>query len=221
MVRAIEEFFTAMPLAVPLNRLQAIHCLSLDGVWSTGVIATKQGSQQDVFYAGGIAGGHNSGTLHIVRSCSTVNVSSQGSHSGKKALGGLLGDSGNYNGTSSIGGWAQNVLIDRSYAIGSIVEGTYDGYYGSGGLVGVIYGNTATLADSFSRSNVVGGLSSGGIAGYSLPRTVKTYQRLYTTLDRFGNGTNPAALDCTRSVARKLEPWASQLWHYTFPQRAI
>lgn len=191
----------------------------LDGVWSTGVIATKQGSQQDVFYAGGIAGGHDSGTLHIVRSFSTVNVSSQGSHSGKMALGGLLGDSGNYNGTSSIGGWAQNVLIDRSYAIGSIVEGTYDGYYGSGGLIGVIYGNTATLTDSFSRSNVVGGISSGGIAGYSLPETVKTYQRLYTTLDRFGNGTNPTqsytsnTLDAATNNGTQLPPgWSSEIW---------
>ncbi|MFK7817867.1 MAG: beta strand repeat-containing protein [Planctomycetaceae bacterium] len=192
----------------------------LDGVWSTGVIATKQGSRQDVFYAGGLVGGHDSGTLQILRSFSTANVSSQGSHSGKMALGGLLGDSGDNNGTSGIGGSAQHLLIDRSYATGSIVEGTYDGYYGSGGLVGVIYGDSATLTDSFSRSNVVGGISSGGIAGFSAPGTTKTYQRLYTTMNGFGNLTNPTdsyhsgTLDTATNNGTQLPSgWSSDIWN--------
>ena len=191
----------------------------LDGVWSTGVIATKQGSQQDVFYAGGLVGGHDSGTLNILRSFSTVNVSSQGSHSGKMSLGGLLGDSGDENGISGIGGSAQNLLIDRSYSTGSIVEGTYDEYYGSGGLVGVIYGDVATLTDSFSRSNVVGGFSSGGIAGFSNSGTTQTYQNLYTTLDRFGNGTVPSQsyksdtlAAATNNGTQLPSGWSSDTW---------
>lgn len=191
----------------------------LDGVWSSGVIATKQGSVQDVFYAGGLVGGHDSGTLEVTRSFSTANVSSEGSNSSKMSVGGLLGDSGSFNGISAIGGSASHLLIDRSYATGSIVEGTYDGYYGSGGLVGVVFGTSATLTDSFSRSNVVGGVSSGGIAGFSSGTTTKNYDRLYTTLDRFGNNHTPRnsytidTLDAATSNGTVLpSTWSSSIW---------
>ncbi|MGB7329392.1 MAG: YDG domain-containing protein, partial [Rubripirellula sp.] len=191
----------------------------LDGVWATGVIATKQGSLQDVFYAGGLAGGHDSGTLNIVRSFSTVNVSSQGSHSQKMGLGGLLGDSGDHNGLSSIGGPIAHLMIDRSYAIGSIVEGNYAGYYGSGGLVGVGYGESVTVKDSFSQSNVVGGISSGGLVGVVGNWGTYNLTRNYTTLNRFGNGVTPTQsyksdtlAAATNNGTQLPSGWSSDIW---------
>jgi hypothetical protein len=163
---------------------------TLDGIWSTGAISTTAGSGQKFFLAGGLLGSQNGGTMNLSRSYSLANVSSQGSYSSNLAIGGLIGDIGiNTNLVSHTATTSSTVAftISKDYSTGSIVEGSHGGYYGTGGLVGVVFSTGNSILDSYSWSNVVGNsVSFGGIAGFAL---AGTYDRLYTTQSSVGNMT--------------------------------
>ncbi|SCA55990.1 putative Filamentous hemagglutinin family N-terminal domain containing protein [Candidatus Terasakiella magnetica] len=165
---------------------------NLYGVWSKGLISANPGSSQAVFFAGGLIGQQNSGRLVAKRTYSTANVSSQQSDSFKLALGGLIGDLGTTTRAahSATTGATLQTAISESYATGSVLSGTYDttgsGYYGTGGLVGVVYSSGVTIDDSFSWGNAVSSASFGGLAGFSSGGTFTNY---YTTQSGLGNGS--------------------------------
>ncbi|MDD4911229.1 MAG: filamentous hemagglutinin N-terminal domain-containing protein, partial [Sideroxydans sp.] len=164
---------------------------TLDGIWSTGTISTTAGSGQKFFFAGGLVGSQNGGTMNLSRSYSLANVSSQGSYSSNLAIGGLIGDIGiNTNVLTAHTLTTSSTVaftISKGYSTGSIVEGSHGGYYGTGGLVGVVFSSGNSILDSYSWSNVVGnGSSFGGIAGFAL---AGTFDRLYTTQSTVGSMT--------------------------------
>jgi filamentous hemagglutinin family protein len=197
---------------------------TLDGVWSSGTIAatatTTPGNTQDVFYAGGLVGSQNGGTMNITRSYSDTNVSSQGSKSGKLALGGLVGDIGLYGdgGPTTTTSATVKFDISKSYATGAILQGTYGGYYAAGGLIGVIYSSGNSLTDSFSYSNEVSSGSFGGLVGWN--GVSGTYARLYTTQSSVGAGYGVYADSyhsgtlgtATGSGAQLPVNWSSATW---------
>ena len=168
---------------------------TLDGVWSSGVISASPGSgtgsantsKQRTFFAGGLVGSQNGGRMVIVRSSSVTNVSAQGSHttggtgSGGLGIGGLVGDIGRSADNQATAATQAQLQFDisKSYSAGSIVQGTYAGYYAAGGLIGVIHAAGNSIADSFSHANVVGTGSYGGLVGWT--GSSGNYTRLYTT----------------------------------------
>ncbi|MDD2686738.1 MAG: YDG domain-containing protein [Gallionella sp.] len=160
---------------------------TLDGIWSTGTISTTAGSGQKFFFAGGLVGSQNGGTMNLSRSYSLANVSSQGSYSSNLAIGGLIGDIGTNTGLLTHTATTSSTVaftISKDYSTGSIVEGSHGAYYGTGGLVGVVFSSGNSILDSYSWSNVVGnGSSFGGIAGFAL---AGTFDRLYTTQSTVG-----------------------------------
>ncbi len=195
---------------------------TLDGVWTTGVISTKQDSKQKFFFGGGLVGSQNGGFLNLSRSYSTANVSTSGSYSSNLALGGLVGDIGiNVNLLENTHTTTDSSVVDfdirQSYAIGSIVQGTKGAYFGSGGLVGVIFTDGGSLTESYSWGNVVGTGSFGGIAGFALNGT---YANLYTTEASVGSGSvatsstyNGTTLPgATNNGATLPAGWLADIW---------
>ena len=163
---------------------------TLDGVWSQGTIATRAGSRQKFLFGGGLIGSQNGGTMNLSRAFGAANVSSQGSYSDNLALGGLIGDIG--INTDLIVHTVTNSAtvafdLNNTYATGSVVQGAHGGYYGAGGLVGVVFSTGNSFADSYSWGNVVGSGSFGGIAGYA---SGSDFHRVYTTQNTFGAGGN-------------------------------
>ncbi|MCA9212612.1 MAG: filamentous hemagglutinin N-terminal domain-containing protein [Planctomycetales bacterium] len=194
---------------------------SLDGVWSSGVISTEQGSKQKFFFGGGLVGSQNGGFMNIMRSYSTANVSTDGSSSNNLATGGLVGDIGINTNLPTPHTTTTSATVDyaisKSYATGSIVQGDYGFYFGSGGLVGVIFTSGGELTDSYSWSNVVGSGSFGGIAGYALSGT---YERNYTTQASVGAGSVATASSyngttlptATNNGTQLPSGWSSAVW---------
>jgi len=193
---------------------------TIDGVWSTGVISTAQGGTQQLYFGGGLVGSQNGGFMNMTRSFSSANVSTQGSYSGNLSTGGLVGDIGINTHPFSHTQTTQSVVdfdISRSYATGSIVQGTFGAYFGSGGLVGVIFTSGGSLTDSFSTGNVVGTGSFGGIAGFAL---TGTFARNYTTQSTVGagsvgtassyNGSQLAA--ATNNGTQLPSGWSPSIW---------
>lgn len=162
------------------------YATSLSNVWSSGTVAAQDSGgadQQGTFFGGGLIGSLNNGTLVLEDSHSTANVSAAGTGSSAMSVGGLIGDASNYPGTGAV-----HLEVRRSYATGSIVEGTALGsYYGSGGLVGVLIGNpSSSISDSFSLSSIIAtSASSGGIKGYAGSGSISN---TYTTYNSFGSG---------------------------------
>ncbi|MGA1035932.1 MAG: hypothetical protein ACO3VI_11490, partial [Ilumatobacteraceae bacterium] len=177
-------------------------------VWSTGSISTannlpgtdttSSGDRQKYFYAGGVIGSVNNGTLNLSASYSEVNVSSEGSFSQNLGLGGLIGDVGlnRMTNTAHTTSNSTQVLasVQQSYSTGSLVLGSYGAYWAVGGLIGVLFGSGHTLADSFSWSNIVGSGSAGGLVGFTL--TANSGLTSYTT-------------EATRGAASAPGTWAS------------
>ena len=194
---------------------------SIDGVWSSGVISTLQGSEQKFFFSGGLIGSQNGGFMDLTRSYSTANVSTDGSYTDNLATGGLIGDIGINTNLPNPHTQTTSATVDysitQSYATGSIVQGDHGAYFGSGGLIGVIFTTGGELTDSYSWSNVVGSGSFGGIAGYALSGT---YERNYTTESSVGagsvgtassynGGTLPGA---TNNGTQLPSGWSSNVW---------
>ncbi|MFD2530815.1 MBG domain-containing protein, partial [Polaribacter marinaquae] len=173
---------------------KTVYTTTLDGVWSSGKIATantdpittaNDTDKQAIFFAGGLVGNINNGTGIIKRSFSTADVSSAGSEISRRlSVGGLIGDVGNYD--TSGNSTTVKLIIERSYATGSILTAHHSsGYYGTGGLVGVVYVLDSNISNSYSWSNVVSqDVSFGGITGFS---SGGTFNSLYTTLNTLGN----------------------------------
>jgi len=176
------------------------YTTTLNGVWTSGKIATantdpittaSDTDKQRIFFAGGLVGNINNGTAVITRSYSTADVSSAGSEiSGRLSVGGLIGDAGNYDKTRN--STTVKLVLDRSYSTGSILTAHHSsGYYGTGGLVGVVYVTDSSISNCYSWSNVVSqDVSYGGIAGYQL--TGASSINSYTTLSKKGNGSFPS-----------------------------
>ncbi|OED35112.1 hypothetical protein AB833_31205, partial [Chromatiales bacterium (ex Bugula neritina AB1)] len=169
----------------------------LEGNWSSGYLSTKTGSEQVAFFGGGLVGHQNSGTLNLRRSYSTANVSAQGAYSDALAIGGLLGNTGiqedgaapHIRDSSGI----VTTTVTQSYATGTVVSGSayHGGYYGTGGLIGVIFSNAATITDSYAIGTAVSDdISFGGLVGFGTGGA--SFSRLYTTQQEDGNfsGTN-------------------------------
>lgn len=171
----------------------------LDRVWSSGSVYAKDSGSgspkpdvQGKYFAGGLVGSVNNGMTQITNSHSSASVGSAGTMSGNLAVGGLIGDSGSnksgsLSGDNTVGG--QRLIIERSYATGTVVEGGYIGYYGTGGLVGVFYGdNGSYVKDSFSWTTIVGSSDSvGGIWGVPA-NTTQSMESSYTTFSRLSGG---------------------------------
>ena len=174
---------------------------NIDGTWSSGSIRTKVGSEQEVFFAGGLVGKQLLGTMHLKRSYSTANVSALESTSGLLTLGGLVGDISNIVDeasrfdSSDRNSSAMQTFISEVYATGTVVEGSRTGgYIGIGALVGVIIAGQVEIYDSYSKGVAVSftGVSYGGIAGYVQGSSV-SLRSSYTTDTQLGNnatGTN-------------------------------
>lgn len=195
------------------------YTTTLTNVWSSGTVSaldTGASDQQGTFFGGGVIGSLNNGTLLIADSRSSTNVSAAGTGSLAMSVGGFIGDASNYPGTGSV-----HLEIRRSYATGSIVEGTSLGnYYGSGGLVGVLIGDSSSLiTDSFSWSSIIAtSASSGGIKGYAGSGTISN---TYTTYNSFGSGlaVMPNSYkDATNSRWTSLPSgFSSSVWGLTVP----
>ncbi|WP_298948888.1 MBG domain-containing protein, partial [uncultured Polaribacter sp.] len=178
------------------------YTTTLNGLWSTGKIATantdptvtaSDTDKQAIFFAGGLVGNVNNGTTFITRSYSSADVSSAGSEISRRlSVGGLVGDVGNYDKTNS--STTVKFVLERSYSTGSILTAHHSsGYYGTGGLVGVIYVSDSSISNCYSWSNVVSqDVSYGGIAGYQ--NSLATSVNSYTTLTKKGNGSFPTSV---------------------------
>ncbi|WP_277494917.1 beta strand repeat-containing protein [Aurantimicrobium minutum] len=146
----------------------AAYSSYISQVWSSGSVVAQETSgtdQQRTYFAGGLLGSLNNGSLFISDSHSSASVSAAGTTSQFVAIGGLIGDVYfNQPGSGSV-----HIEISRSYTTGAIVEGSLSGsYYGSGGIAGVLIGDeTSSVTDSFSWSSIsASSTSSGGIAGW-------------------------------------------------------
>lgn len=164
------------------------YTTTLQQVWSSGTVAAQDSGgadQQGVFFGGGLVGSVNNGKLVILGSSSSTNVSAAGTTSNAMAVGGLVGDASNYPSTGAV-----QLEIRQSYATGSIVEGLRaagTNYYGSGGLVGVLIGNSSSaISDSFSWSSIIAtSPSSGGAVGYAGSGSITS---VYATYNSSGSG---------------------------------
>jgi hypothetical protein len=179
------------------------YTTTIDGVWTSGNISTQNaavtdnatsGDRQLYFFAGGLLGSQNNGTLNLTRSFSTANVSSSGSYTANLAVGGLVGDVGNYK--SNTNTTTTSLLpvfnLSRSYTTGSVSTGGQGSYYGTGGIVGVVFTTNGSIQNSYSWGNAVASsesVSFGGIVGYILPGAYSV-STSYTTQSIRGNTTN-------------------------------
>ena len=162
---------------------------TISGVWTSGSISTVAVSTtsptQSYYFAGGVIGSHNNGRLEFSKSYSNANLSSSGSKPSYLAVGGLVGDIGNYTeNASTIEGTAN---ISEVYSTGSIVQGSFVGYYGVGGIVGVILADEVAITNSFSSSTVTGTASWGGLVGFAERSNTNSITSSYTTQNNLGN----------------------------------
>ncbi len=177
------------------------YTTTIDGVWSSGSIYTANnfgvdsatsGDRQKFFFAGGLLGSHNNGTLTMSRSYSNATVSSYGSYADNIALGGLIGDVGFNRVLSGAGATVGTptqlqINLSKVFTSGSVVSGDHGNYHGSGGIVGVIFTTGTTISDIFSWGNAVPGpVSWGGVFGYSAGGSVNS---AYTTQSTLTAGT--------------------------------
>ena len=161
---------------------------SISGVWTSGSISTvavnTSSSTQSYYFAGGVIGSHNNGRLEFSKSYSNTNLSSSGSKPLYLAVGGLVGDIGNFTENASTVEGTANIF--EVYSTGSIVQGSFIGYYGVGGIVGVILADEVSITNSFSSSTVTGTGSWGGLVGYAESSATNSITSSYTTQSNRG-----------------------------------
>jgi autotransporter-associated beta strand protein len=172
----------------------------IESVWSSGNIGTandfttdnqSSGDRQKFFFAGGLVGSVNNGTANISRCYSYCNVSSSGSYTDNLSAGGLIGDVGiNINLTGHTTSTNSSIIfnLSKSFSTGSILTGGQGFYYGTGGLIGVVFVSGSTIEDCYSWSSAVafaGGGSMGGILGYGIDGG--TYRNMYSTQSNQGD----------------------------------
>jgi len=169
------------------------YTTTIESVWSSGNISTANnyssdgtstGDRQKFFFAGGLVGSVNNGTANISRCYSYCNVSSSGSFSENLAIGGLIGDIGIVTaGTSSS---ELVVNLSKSFTTGSLLSGTFPGYYGTGGIIGVMYGSGSSVSDCYSWGSAISTGSFGGFIGWASGGSIST---CYTTQSTGGDLT--------------------------------
>jgi uncharacterized repeat protein (TIGR02543 family) len=188
------------------------YTTTIEGVWSSGNISTannfgtdnvSSGDRQKFYFAGGIVGSHNNGTMNLTRSYSTANVSTAGSYTDNLGIGGLVGDIGINTSIlqpHAIATSSQLVCtINKSFTTGSLISGTYNRYYGTGGVVGVVFTAGSTFEDCYSWGSAVSNASFGGLIGWA--ETGGTIRRSYTTQSTVGaGGAFSSAQNCYNSV---------------------
>ena len=172
----------------------------IESVWSNGNIGTANnfstddqstGDRQKFFFAGGLVGSINNGTANISRCYSYCNVSSSGSYTDNLSAGGLIGDVGiNVNLVGHTTSTNSSILfnLSKSFSTGSILTGGQGFYYGTGGLIGVVFVSGSTIEDCYSWSSAVafaGGGSMGGILGFGIDGG--TYRNMYSTQSNQGD----------------------------------
>jgi uncharacterized repeat protein (TIGR02543 family) len=178
----------------------------IESVWSSGNIGTannystdaqSSGDRQKFFFAGGLVGSINNGTANISRCYSYVNVSSSGSFSLNLAIGGLIGDIGININLPTPHTTATNTSIgfnlNKSFTTGSILSGPYGNYYGTGGIIGVLFVSGTSISDCYSWGSAISTGSFGGLIGFVLSGS-GPISNLYTTQStagaNFNNSTN-------------------------------
>jgi autotransporter-associated beta strand protein len=176
------------------------YTTTIESVWSSGNIGTandftsdnqSSGDRQKFFFAGGLVGSINNGTANISRCYSYCNVSSSGSYTDNLSAGGLIGDVGiNLNLTGHTTSTNSSILfnLSKSFSTGSILTGGQGLYYGTGGLIGVVFVSGSTIENCYSWSSAVafaGGGSMGGILGFGIDGG--TYRNMYSTQSNQGD----------------------------------
>jgi hypothetical protein len=169
----------------------------IESVWSSGNIGTandyytdnvNSGDRQKFFFAGGLVGSVNNGTANISRCYSYCNVSSSGSYTDNIALGGLIGDVGKNISIpfSHITGTNTDLILNlsKSFTTGSILSGTYNLYYGTGGIIGVLFVSGSSVSDCYSWGSAISTGSFGGLIGYTSGGSIS---RCYTTQSTAGS----------------------------------
>jgi autotransporter-associated beta strand protein len=181
----------------------------IESVWSSGNIRTannfttdgqSSGDRQKFFFAGGMVGSINNGTANISRCYSYTNVSSSGSYTDNFALGGIIGDAGINISLPRPHTFGNNshliVNINRTFSTGSVLSGTFNAtnisYYGTGGIIGVMFVSGSSLTNCYSWGSAISSASFGGITGYSDGVSISNS---YTTQTSLGNiNNNPASI---------------------------
>jgi len=184
---------------------------TIEGVWSSGNISSANnngtdnstnGDRQKFYFAGGIVGSQNNGTMNLSKSYSTVNVSTAGSYTNNLAIGGLVGDVGINTllplSHTQATGTQLACTVSKSFTTGSLISGTYGFYYGTGGVIGVVFTAGCTFEDCYSWGSAVSNASFGGLVGYA--STGGTFRRIYTTQSTAGAGAIASALNSYTSV---------------------
>ncbi|WP_438966773.1 beta strand repeat-containing protein, partial [Flavobacterium sp.] len=182
------------------------YTTAIESVWSSGNIGTannfstdnmSSGDRQKFFFAGGLVGSVNNGTANISRCYSYTNVSSSGSYSDNIAIGGLIGDIGkniNLPVQHTQGTNADMVLnLNKSFTTGSVLSGTYGAYYGTGGVIGVLFASGSSVSNCYSWGSAVSTGSFGGLIGFVLSNSgpiSNSYTTQSTPGANFNNSSN-------------------------------
>ncbi|WP_445718764.1 beta strand repeat-containing protein [Flavobacterium sp.] len=184
----------------------AAYTTTIESVWSSGNIGTannfstdntSSGDRQKFFFAGGLVGSVNNGTANISRCYSYTNVSSSGSYSDNIAIGGLIGDIGkniNLPVQHTQGTNADMVLnLNKSFTTGSVLSGNYGAYYGTGGVIGVLFASGSSVSNCYSWGSAVSTGSFGGLIGFVLTNSgpiSNSYTTQSTPGANFNNSSN-------------------------------
>lgn len=173
------------------------YTCTIESVWASGNIGTENnfstdnqssGDRQKFFFGGGLIGSINNGTTNISRCYSFVNVSTSGSYTDNLAIGGLIGDVGrNLNLlTPHIQSTNTEIALNlnKSYTTGSILSGNNGAYFGTGGLIGVLFVSGSTVSDCYSWGSAVSTGSFGGLIGFVVGGTISN---CYTTQSVLGS----------------------------------
>jgi hypothetical protein len=156
---------------------------TIEAVWTSGNIGTDNnyssdsqlsGDRQKFFFAGGLVGSINNGTTNISRCYSYANVSSSGSYSDNLAIGGLIGDVGkNISLPQHITGTSTDMILNlsKSFTTGSILSGNYGSYFGTGGVIGVLFTSGSSFSNCYSWGSAISNGSFGGLIGFAATGT--------------------------------------------------
>ena len=172
-------------------------------VWSTGFMSdagTAAGSGNEM---GGIVGGQTAGTLNLTQVWSSVTLTTSTITAG---VGGIIGTNvSTFAGTNGAGG---TTVIKEAYSTGNVSRTGSQNWYGVGGVIGVAYGPSTTINDTFTWGNLNAStnVSTGGIAGVASSTSPVIFSNGYTAFSScYSNGSAAPAGNsytaCTTSVA--------------------